>query len=167
MVWITSGSPSGANTFSFTSIPSTFTHLQIRAFLNNTGGNISISMQFNSSGGTNYARHILYGDGASALSIGVASTSSSTFTQYSGSTASIFHASIIDILDYTNTNKYKTVRSINGVDNNGSGLVALGSAVWMVTDAISSITFTTAGSTWAAGSRFDLYGITSSQVTGA
>ncbi len=124
-------------------------------------------MQFNGSGGTNYARHYLTGDGSSATTGSLASTSASTFTQYSGSTANIFHASVIDILDYANTNKNKTVRSISGVDYNGSGFVILGSAVWMVTDAISSIAFTTAGGNWAAGSRFDLYGFTTSSATGA
>jgi hypothetical protein len=167
MAWIASGSPSGANTFSFTNIPTNFTHLQIRSILNNSAGNISISMQFNGSGGTNYARHYLFGDGSSATSGALTSTGASTFTQYSGATTNIFHASIIDILDYTNTSKNKTVRSLNGIDYNGSGSVLLGSAVWMVTDVISSITFATANGTWAVNSRFDLYGITSSPVTGA
>lgn len=167
MTWIAGASASGLGSFSFTSIPSTFAHLQIRAFLNNSGGNISVGMTFNGSGGTNYMRHILYGDGSSALSSASGPASSSTFTQYSGSTANIFQVSIIDVLDYANTNKNKTIRSISGADYNGSGNVLLGSGLWMLTDAITNITFGTAASTWAAGSRFDLYGIGVSEQTGA
>jgi hypothetical protein len=150
---------SGQSSITFSSIPQTYTHLQLRCFLNNTGGNISTGLTFNGSGGSNYARHVLYGDGTSALTAAVTSVGSSTFTQYSGSTSNIFHASIIDILDYTNTNKNKTVRSLNGADYNGSGSILFGSAVWMVTDAISSLTVVTAGSTWSANSSFALYGI--------
>ena len=156
---IATANATGQSSVTFSSIPSTYTHLQLRCFLNNSVGNISTGLTFNGSGGTNYARHLLYGDGASALTAASTSVPSSTFTQYSSSTSNIFHASIIDILDYTNTNKNKTVRSLNGVDYNGSGSILFASAVWMVTDAISSLTVVTAASTWATGSSFALYGI--------
>lgn len=156
---IATANASGQTSVTFSSIPSTYQHLQLRCFLNNAGGNISIGMTFNGSGGTNYARHILYGDGASALAAASTSAASSTFTQYSGSTSNIFHASIIDVLDYANTNKNKTIRSLNGSDYNGSGSIILASGLWMVTDAVNSITFGVAGSNWSTGSTIALYGI--------
>jgi hypothetical protein len=47
--------------------------------------------------------------------------------------------SIIDILDYKNTNKYKVVLTFAGLDNNGSGESGLYSGMWMNTNAITSI----------------------------
>jgi hypothetical protein len=38
-----------------------------------------------------------------------------------GITASVYSAGVIDILDYANTNKYKTMRILDGTDANGSG----------------------------------------------
>ena len=73
----------------------------------------------------------------------------------------------MDILDYTNTNKNKTIRAIAGFDANGSGTAGLWSSVYLDTSAITSIAVGTANSNFAAGSRLDLYGITTSQVTGA
>ena len=54
--------------------------------------------------------------------------------------SNIFGFSIIDIADYTNTNKYKTMRSLLGYDTNSAyGQVNFASALWMSTAAISSI----------------------------
>jgi hypothetical protein len=165
MQFIASSSVSGQTTVSFSNIAQSFTHLQIRAFLNNA--NISVAMTFNGDSATNYADHILYGDGASVVSTAVAPKTHISFTQYSASATNVFQVSIIDILDYANINKFKTVRSITGSDANGSGSVALSSGLWRNTNAITSITFGVAGGSWTAGSRFDLYGITTSEVTGA
>lgn len=150
---------SSQSSITFSSIPSTYKHLQIRAFINNSGGNISTGTTFNGDTGANYARHILYGDGASAGAAAGSSTTSMTFHLYSGNTASIFSATVIDILDYANTNKYKTLRGLGGYDNNGSGNIYFGSGLWQNTNAITSITIATAGSTWSSGSTFALYGV--------
>jgi hypothetical protein len=147
----------GATEVEFTSIPSWYSHLQIRCILNNV--NISIRMRFNGDTNTNYSDHILYGDGTSALAAGVADKNHISFTQYSVATTSTFHASVIDILDYNNTNKNKTVRSLTGSDTNGAGFVALSSGLWRNTNAITSIKWTVAGGSWTQGSSFALYGI--------
>jgi hypothetical protein len=152
-------SAGGSSSVTFSSIPSTYQHLQIRAFLNNSSSNISTSMQFNGDTATNYAKHGLFGDGASATAAGSASVSSMTFQLYSGNTTSNYSGTVIDILDYKDTNKYTTVRGLGGYDNNGSGLVYFGSGLWMNTAAVSSITIGTAGGSWATGSSFALYGI--------
>jgi hypothetical protein len=149
----------GATTVTFSSIPSTYQHLQLRCFINNTAGNISTSMQFNSDTGSNYAKHGLFGDGASATTAGSASVTSMTFQMYSGNTTNNYSATVIDILDYANTNKNKTVRGLTGYDNNGSGLIALGSGLWINTSAVSTITLAVAGSLWTQYSSFALYGI--------
>jgi hypothetical protein len=110
-------------------------------------------MQFNGDTGANYKTHYLYGDG-SAVTGG--NSSAIYAPNFMGGTSSPGSA-IIDILDYTNTNKYKTIRSLDGYDANGSGYVTLTSGLWLSTSAITSITLTR--STIQQYAKFALYGI--------
>ena len=155
----------------FSSIPQTFTHLQARIFARTTSSNVAdvTFFQINGDGGNNYAWHYLLGDGASATSSAGTSSSGGRLYSISGANAgsNIWGNQIVDFLDYTNTNKNKTVRSIGGFDNNGSGQVALSSSLWMNTNAITSITFFGLFLAYGAGTRIDLYGIQSSPATGA
>lgn len=162
----------------FTNIPQTFTHLQLRMFHRSTGSNSGAFqfMYFNgiyTSPYNQYAWHRLYGDGSSAVATGAASTSRIEFSYpygqpYSSDTAGIFGVTIVDILDYTNTNKNKTVKILNGADKNGSGSVSLTSGmIQSTTAAITQIDILDAYGAYAIGSRFDLYGITTSSTTGA
>jgi hypothetical protein len=80
----------------------------------------------------------------------------------SGATASanVFGVGITDVLDYTNTNKNKVLRNLGGVDNNGSGRVAMTSGMWLNTNAITSITLVpSVGTSFNEYSQFALYGI--------
>ena len=172
MQFIASQTGTGSSsTITFSSIPQTFTHLQIRAFARGTAASTwdGMTVRFNSDSGSNYAQHYIYGNGGSAVSNGQASQTSA----YVGSTvaggnqtAGLFGVAITDILDYANTSKYKVTRTLNGVDANGSGYVEIDSGLWMNTAAISSITIILT-SNYATGSRIDLYGITTSELTGA
>jgi hypothetical protein len=77
-----------------------------------------------------------------------------------GSAASIFGVLVLDILDYANTSKTKTTRTLMGYDKNGAGKVTLTSGLWNNTSAISSISIVPKdGSSWAEYSSFALYGI--------
>lgn len=158
-------------TATFNNIPAGFTHLQIRVFGRDggTGFPQDIYMRFNGDTGNNYARHRLTGDGANASSLGQTALSYAFggFAPVAASLANVGAVSIIDILDYANTNKNKTTRVINGVDLNGSGNVGLFSSVWLNTNAITSIEVGFATGTGVAGNRFDLYGIATSSATGA
>jgi len=149
----------GTTAIDFTSIAGTYSHLQIRAIAK--GGETTYSqfkIQFNADTAANYSTHALYGIGSGAGGAeGFSGYSFGAF--YSGSTTN-FGAMVIDVLDYANTNKYKTVRTFAGVDGNGSGIVDLASAGWRNTNAITSIKITTAGTgTIAQYSHFALYGI--------
>lgn len=156
---------SSVSTISFTSIPSTFKHLQIRmiAKTDRALNRDTINLTFNgTSGGTAYSRHGLYGDGATAAAEGSASQPSIFILRASGnsSATNIFGAIIVDILDYQNTNKYKTVRSLGGADFNGSGEMTLYSGSYQSTSAISSISMTPVnGTNFLQYSHFALYGI--------
>lgn len=142
----------------FSSIPQTYRHLQLRLMSRNTTTLSSISMQFNSDTGANYARHRLSGNGATASA---AAASSATFMGLGDqpTTASTFYTSVVDILDYANTNKAKTVRLLYGYDENGAGEVGLRSNLWTSTAAITSIVITADSSAFAANSHWALYGI--------
>jgi len=148
----------GASTISFTSIPSTYKHLQVRAIAYaSSAGNIQ--GRFNSDTGTNYARHYMYGDGASGNADGEPSINYVNFG-YVPSSSNYFSAAVTDILDYTSTSKNKTVRTLTGYDANGSGLMIIYSGLWFATPAaITSITITPQSGTFSQYSSFALYGI--------
>ncbi len=155
----------GSSAITFSSIPSTYQHLQVRMLFRDTRAVVGdyASLQFNSDTGSNYALHLLSGSGASAAAGGYSSQTSIDISRVAGSsaTASVFGAAILDILDYANTNKYTTTRSLGGVDNNGSGEIVLNSGLWMNTAAVSTITIKAqAGSAnFSQYSSFALYGI--------
>ena len=154
----------GSASIIFSSIPATYTHLQIRGSskTNRSGaGQENIYYSFNSDTGSNYTQHGLYGDGTSAASYGTANLpgDGSIIAFTANNDANIFGAQIIDILDYANTNKYKTVRSLSGFDINGGGYVLFSSTLWRNTNAITSIKLIGTGTPWQQYSKFALYGI--------
>ena len=155
----------GVSSVSFTGIPSTYQHLQIR-FLsrdNRSATANSIAIQFNSDSGSNYSLHQLEGDGSTAAAYASTSTTNARWLALSTSASvasNIFAAGVIDILDYANTNKYKTGRSLVGYDTNGGGAVNFNSGLWMSTSAISTITLTpTVTASFVQYSSFALYGV--------
>jgi hypothetical protein len=161
----------GASTVAFTSIPSTYTHLQIRGIARDNGGGTSqrvLPFRINSDSGSNYAQHLFAGNGTSISASGATSqtyANASNSIVEAGTLISTFGAFVVDILDYTNTNKYKTIRSLYGSDTNGNNevsLVGLYSGLWMSTSAINSITFYLRGAldgTFAQYSHLALYGV--------
>lgn len=154
-----------ASSITFSSIPSTYTHLQVRMIQrdNQVGFADGAKLQFNSDTGANYSYHILRGDGSTAQAYNGASQTNILLTfDLAGALASanVFGAAVIDILDYANTNKYKTVRSLSGRDNNGDGGVALDSGLWQSSSAITSLTiFPQNGTLLSQYSQYALYGI--------
>jgi hypothetical protein len=154
----------GATDVTFSSIPATYTHLQIRGIGRGTDASkdVNIYFQFNGDTATNYSAHGLYGTGAVASAFGSANSSDPiAFRTSSGnSTSGTFGVGVMDILDYANTNKFKTIRSLTGHDENGTdGMVWLFSANWRSTSAITSIKLYGTGYNLAQFSQFALYGI--------
>ena len=153
----------GTSSISFSSIPSTFKHLQIRVLARTTNGGSDnyANLTFNSDSGANYSYHDLQGTGSAAAATGLASQNAIYLQRYAGAgaAASIFGASVTDVLDYQDTNKYKTVRNLGGDDRNGAGYIYLVSGSWRNTAAITSITITPEANNWAQYSTFALYGI--------
>lgn len=148
----------GTSSITFSSIPSTYTHLQIRGLSLNSA-NVDYVLRYNGDSGSNYRGHVLYGDGSSAIA---ANTFGGTYTGNdiafnSGTTYPV--AFVTDILDYANTNKNKTLRGLYGTDANGSGQIVLISGLWMNTSAVTSITITAVSGTFSQYSSFALYGV--------
>ena len=147
-------------TISFTSIPSTYTHLQLRWMSKNTSADYSIRGQFNSDTAANYSYHGLYGTGATAGAYSGVSQTYMAFGQGADTTANVFGVGVVDILDYANTNKYKTTRALSGWNaNTTTGTVQLDSSSWRSTSAVTSILLSSAVGNFAQYSSFALYGI--------
>ena len=143
MHWIASST--STTQFSFDNIPQTFSHLHIRYFNPTSSNNGGWFMRFNSVNATEYAGAYWGG------------TTSSNGPQFS----------MTDILDYSSTTKHKHMRTFYGNDINTSGIIVMGGGAWRSLNALTSILFIPAV-TFAAGSRVDLYGITTNPIaTGA
>jgi hypothetical protein len=156
-----------ASSLTFSSIPSTYSHLQIRLIARGVRSfpGEQLYIRANGDGGSNYAYHYLYGDGA-GVSAG-ANTSVGVFLlgefPAANETSNIFSSSIVDILDYGNANKNTTFRSVTAHDNAGNtanlaGKVWHASGLWMNTAAITSLTVLSNGA-FATNTQFALYGI--------
>lgn len=156
--------PAGASEINFTNIPSTYSHLQVRSIVRDTGSSYgyNVSLRFNADSGSNYTRHNLEGNGSSASASGSSSAETSipvALTTGGANTSGNFAGFVCDILDYANTNKNKTVRCLAGYDDNGSGYINLRSGAYLQTTAISSIRFIATGTAFAANSQFALYAV--------
>lgn len=112
-----------------------------------TGGK-DLVMQFNGDTG-NATRVLMYGDGSSAVS----TTASNLIAQYNDQTN--FEVGISQIMDYSATDKHKTVLT----RNNDSGIVVAAQAQrWASTSAITTINLAYSVDI-ATGSSFKLFGI--------
>jgi hypothetical protein len=151
----------GQTTASFTSIPQTYKHLQIRGMFRPTASTWIVAY-FNGDGLSTgkYSQHDLRGDGSTAAAEATINANAAYFILGLPAVANTFAVGITDILDYTNTNKYKTTRSLNGCDANGSGNIDLTSSGWRDTSAITQIDLKlNSNGTIPQYSQFALYGI--------
>ena len=156
-----------SGTITFSSIPSTYKHLQLRFSLKGTSGSGGYPTSFNfyvngDNSSANYYCHAFNGSGAAATVGAGANNSDFIYAPGSNVDSTNYAGGIIDILDYTNTNKNTTFRSLNGLDNNGSGYIRFTSLLWVNTAAITSISFVTDPTylgSWTTASKIALYGI--------
>lgn len=155
---------SNTGTITFTNIPQGFTHLQLRLVARSTLASTTdnVAFQINGNTGTNYVTHDLLGNTVNVTSSAITGQAFGFLPSHlpgSSATTGTFAASIIDFLDYSSTNKNKTIRSLTGFAVNSSyGRVALTSNLFISTSAMTSISMINSA-TFIAGSRFSLYGI--------
>jgi hypothetical protein len=154
----------GAASIEFAGIPQGYKHLQLRVLARSgstaSGGNY-LSMRFNGDSGSNYTYHALQGDGSSATAAGLASQNTVYLQRMANNNdaSGIYGAMVVDLLDYSNVTKYKTVRNLGAYDANGSGRVYFSSSAWMNTAAVTSISIAPESSTFNQYSSFALYGV--------
>ena len=146
----------GASSIDFTSLPTTYQHLQIRALIKVSTGDL-IRLRLNSDANTNYARHRIRGSGTAAIA--TAGTSLNSMQINSADGFSDFGALVLDILDYRNTNKNTTARWLVGIDTNGGGGISFESGLWLNTNAVTDISLSPGSGTISQYSHFALYGI--------
>lgn len=159
---------SSASSVTFTGLGSysDYKHLQIRAVERWEGAFISSSTEltFNGDTSSSYSAHKLEGDGNSVSSDNKSNQDHIDLEATPGANADsgIFSSRVIDILDFSSTNKNTTVRCLTGLvaPNISRTRIYLISGAYYSTDAITSLTFQPAGSTnYVTGSRFSLCGI--------
>jgi hypothetical protein len=153
---------SATSTITFSNIPQGYKHLQLRLMSRHSATGSYIKVSFNGDTSTSsYTWHYLSGNGTAASSGGAATgTYPGCVINNVGGTSTAYAAVVMDILDYTNTNKYKTTRTLGGADYNGSGAIDLASSLWLSTSPINSISMSyDQNDTFAQYSRFSLYGI--------
>jgi hypothetical protein len=144
----------------FSSIPSTYKHLQLRMLARNNSTWMRSVIKFNNdSTMSNYNTHGTQGTGSGASAFYSANDSKAggaNQTEGAGGSG----VSVIDILDYTDTNKYKVARALFGFEGNGSGQVQTASILWRNTNSINTISITDeGGNNFTQYSHFALYGI--------
>ena len=151
----------------FDGIPSGYKHLEFRMLMRSsrTEADDSLNLVFNADT-SSYPRHYLMGSGSSASAYAETSSAGNAGGYITGAAsaanapANVFAASIVTILDYTSTTKYKTIRALAGADFNGSGIIVLNSHLWMNTSPITSIKIQSGGAgDWVANSTVALYGV--------
>ena len=136
-----------------------YQHLQLRGVVRGSSGGLAAAARFNGVSTSSYFGHIFRGNGATAS--GGNSLSRNNLLLHDDHTNTTYSALFVcDILDYRSTTKIKTIRSIYGYDNNGSGQVGMWTGNNNSTSAITSITLIDAiGGNLKAGSQFSLYGV--------
>jgi len=146
------------STITFSSIPQTYKHLELRMSYNNLTGLDNMKMILNGSTGPAWW-HLLYGDGSSAAGSNSNVSSSQIFGIQFGRSDTHQYAGVVSIPDYTSTTKNKTVKYYGGVDNSSSGGVWVTSNIFTTTSAITSITLSPTAYNFTPGTIMSLYGI--------
>ena len=162
---------STTGSITFSSIPATYTHLQIRGVASSSRSDYIVNnycMRFNADTGNNYRNHGIQGGYSATPQVGGNASGPESFiympTGVTGLAGGPQTSLIIDILDYANTNKNTVAKTLIGYDINGTvgsygGAIALDSGLWLNTSAITSITLLPEVHSWLAGTTFALYGI--------
>ena len=150
---------SATNSITFSNIPQTYQHLVIRGIYLGSAQNDDIRIQFNGITSTVYSLHGLYGTGSATPSVTQGVSAAFMYLTTNAGDSTHPASTICDILDYTNTNKYKTIRVTSGLDRNGSGQIQFYSGSYQQSTAVSSIRIFTPSGNMNANTRYSLYGV--------
>lgn len=148
---------SSAATYTFSSIPSTYTDLVLAMSASITSAGNTIRIQFNGDTAGNYSYVALGATSGGPLSTRATNTIFLPFWVFNGAAANQMSANTVNINNYSNTTTFKTaIIRANYADNGeANGLAGL----WRSTSAISSISIFSSAGNLGSGSQFTLYGI--------
>ena len=151
---------SAQSSYTFSSIPSTYTDLVLVCSLKRTTGGAELFARLNGDTGSNYSDTYFYGTGSSAASSRDSNLSAGMYFGVTGNND--FGVFILNLQNYSNTTTFKTAISRFSNANPVSGYAAVGAFVslWRSTSAVTSIEIRDTSSSFVAGSTFTLYGIT-------
>ena len=159
---------SGASSIDFTSIPTTYQHLQVRGMVRQSGagtGLANLVYRFNNdpltngdTSSSNYVGQYFYGNGTSQ-GAGISNRNYCSDHVNGGATTSAFAMFVMDIYDYQDTNKYRFFRCLSGCDLSGGGEVTMWSGFWKNTNALNQLTFYPDNGNFVQYSHVSLYGI--------
>ena len=154
---IATGTSDGlSGTITFSDIPQTYTHLQLRGYAA-ASGTTQLDARFNNVSTTSYSHHVLGQYGTGTFGEGEGSRNTMIFEGLTHET-NTFSAYIIDILEYTST-KTKTTRGMQGFSNDGSVRGSIASNAFYSSAAITRIDLIARSANFRSGSVFALYGI--------
>ena len=161
-----------AASVTFSSIPQTYEHLQLRYTLALAATNNTYQRLYLGDGsadtGANYSQHVMYGHDSTtpAAWSGTASSHGIYLGQAPGSPDRAWSGpTIVDILDYVNTNKNTTAMVLNwdGGTESNADYVQFASGLWDDTAAVDTILINNRyANNFLRGSEFTLYGLNSS-----
>jgi hypothetical protein len=155
---------SSQSVITFSSIPATFKHLQVRMLARTdvNGASDNIQIYFNGDNTNAYSRHQFTSDFGSPSSA-TADPDQPLFTGTVGgntNNANVFGLAIIDVVDYSVSGKLKVTKAFTGVDYGTNGYMTQHAGTWNNTSVITSVSLSRqSGSNFVAGSRFALYGL--------
>lgn len=152
----------GVASVSFTGIPSTYKHLQLRAIARTTRTGSSVDTLFAkiNNDTANYYTHGLIGNGSAASAYSDnGNPNYFSLATAASATSNAFSGAIWELLDYSNTTKNKTIRVLHGYEDNSTGSMRLTSSLWSNTAAVSSVTIYSSSGNLAEYSSFALYGV--------
>lgn len=145
-------------TVTLSGIVGTYTDLVVVATTRGSSDTESdIWIRVNSDSSANYSSTRMYAQNSST---GTDRGSNSTSINIGRQGGSVFAPNIIQFMNYSNTNVFKTILARSGHATAGSPIILANVGVYRSTNAITSISFIQLGAqSYKAGSTFTLYGI--------
>ncbi len=159
---------SAAATVTFTSIPSTYTDLVVRFSVRATDASDWMIVILNNITTTTTSETWLQGSGSAASSTRQANTNyfggngNDLIINLSGSTANTFTSGEIYLPSYTVSQNKPSSFFLATENNAAAATITALAGLWRNTATINQIQFDTAGTSFASGSSFYLYGLKNS-----
>ena len=138
----------------FANIPATYRDL-VLVYRGTTGSADGVFCRVNGDTGSNYSLVRMGGNGTSPFG----STATTTYLPMLYSGSPVTGMSILQIMDYSATDKHKT--ALTSSSGAGYGIVEALASRWANTAAIYSLTLATTGSAFQVGTIASIYGIAS------